>query len=154
MNAMKNLPPLVGMRVCLNPESKYYNAILENVSGETTGFIVDMCGIGYGATREWSMNCEKNKNLDVTVLFDNGARCNVRYETMMLIDEKCANVILYTFTEDYGNFYTINGKGKSIIEDLLINKGYTMLEKSVYDNKWRLYMLGSITSEFVDDFIK
>ena len=159
MNTMKSLPPLVGMKVCINPEKPNYNKYRKPTNNATVGYIANQCGLSKDLLKKWQANLRGGlENLYstyyVSVMFENGKRCNINYGDLILIDEPCVDVMMYGF--ESGTVYVAGGLGKELLEEKLINNGERVCSSEIFDKKWRLERLEDTTDvdEYISRYVK
>lgn len=147
---MKNLPPLVGMKVRINPENRSYYECHMKLVGNDVGYIVDECGLSDGTLNKWKTAMDNGKTnpyneYHVKVMFENGKTIIIDYRYMALIDEPCVDVKYYATTK--GSCYVVEGKENKEFEDIIISKGADITRIEIFDDAWREGILNGTQKE-------
>lgn len=151
---MLDLPPLMGMKICVNPEKLKNYSNRSQMSG--SGRIVDLAGLSeefFRSLKERLKKHPKDISAYTKVLFESGVKEKVYYTDMLLLDEPCTDILMF-FVDDYGYVEAETKEGKRRLENLIINQGKST-RKQIYDKEWRIaHLCGCGESDEAKDYIE
>lgn len=154
MNGMLDLPPLVGMKVCVNPERYKKYTYKELIKG--SGRIVDLAGLdrNFFQRLKKRLECGETPSAYVRVLFDNGQKLEIYYRDMLLLDEPCTDLEVVKI-RGYDEFTIATEENKKYADKLVIEKGKELISQRRYDKEWRLENLyGCGDNDEAKDYIE
>jgi len=136
------MPILIGMRVCLDPESSIFKDLNETAKG-TAGYVYQLGTSNLNLTR-WKTLKSKGDAI-VYVRFDNGNSLRLKERQILLVDSPSVTVTGYMFNNG-DEESIIEGINEGILDFKIINRKLRIVNREIYDDAYRKRIMDSIAN--------